>query len=312
MKIFFDAKKLGKEVQALLKEKSNVYAWASALETLLESTPSTNIHELLCLANLEMACAQATDFEEDIVHFGEKALYWLKQAWAIEPENSEIQKDMLTIEKKIKKAKKTAGEILKYEKDNLDEMPNLDYVKELAFYYYSRNAKGKEYAEKGYKCYLYVYEKVRAEKPDSSALLYYWNALTECKWLAHGYAATQAEIEQLTHWALQPQFMIYRNYITDGYWMKLLHYCEVDDYNAFRDTYSEWYDKMIPLEKEGIIQITDLPILNAIGQWLLSKTDANRYLSYILEHGYRVFNKKVLSEKEIAIMDLIQHTLELV
>ena len=310
MKICFDKAQLPEEVIAILKTSSNVYARAAALAKFVEGVNSPAVHTLLCLVDLEMACAQSTEFEEDMIDFGSNALIWLNKASKIEPGNEEIKQSILSIQKKINKAGKSAKEILKYEKENLDEMPGMAYVQELAFYYYARRKKSLEFAGKGYKAYKYVYDKELLAGPGSPTLLYYWHALTVCKFEVEGFNGARAEIEQLINWDLQPEFLSYTGCVTDGYWLKLFHHSEMNDIEAFRKLYGEWYSRMVPLERSGKPYLAMLEMLNPISNWLLQQEDTDAYLEYILENGYLFFNKKVLEEMHLEMVRRIKDKLK--
>ena len=309
MKIAFDQAQLPGEAKSILQSKSSVYARSTSLRQFVESLEQPEIHLLLCLANLEMACAEATGFEEDIIDFGTTALEWLNRALEIEPGNESIGKYIHSIRKKIKRAEKSANEILSYEKEDLDEIADISYVEELAFYYYSRRKKSVEFAKKGHAICLYVYHKKRADSPDLPELLYYWHALTICKFTAYGYNGSEAEVEQLINWQLTRETMCYRESITDAYWIKLLNYSEVDDISSFRKLYTEWYDRMTPLEKSGKPYLALLEVLNPISRWLLKQADANIYLAYIFENGYNFFNKSILGEEHLEVMERIRERL---
>lgn len=309
MKISFDKAQLPNEVKSVLQSKSSIYAQSTALAQHVGAVRQPTVHTLLCAANLEMACAEMTELEEDIVDFGNAAIEWLNKALAIEPENDAIRKYIPAIRKKIKKAEKSANEILAYEKENLDDMPGLSYVKELAFYYYSRCRKSREFADKGYAAYKYIYDKEKADSPDSPELLYYWHALAMCKFTAYGYNASKTEIEQLIDWKLTPESWCYRESITDAYWIRLFHCSEVNDLEAFRTLYAEWYSKMVPLEKAGKPYLAMPDLLNPISRWLLLQEGTEECLAYILENGYRFFDKRVLDEGHFEVMELIEKRL---
>ena len=311
--------KLSKEVLNILKENTNVYSQSSSLEKHLEKSNAINIYEIFCLVNLELACAKVTEFEEDIIDFGNNAIIWLNKALLIEPNNTEVKSEIITIQKKIRKAEKSVRAILDYEKENLDDMPNIDYVKELAFYYYSRCERSITFASKGYKCYKYIYEKELDKNSTNS--LYLWHALTECKYVAQGYNSAIIEIEKLIMWELKPDDLSYSSFVTDGYWMKLHHCCETNDIDAFQKLYSEWYNKMIPIEMEFCARlippvednkphITKLNIINPITKWLLQNKNTDLQLKYILENGYLVLSKNLLGNEEKEIIQVVQKRLK--
>lgn len=310
MKILFDKTRLPEEVKSVLQSKRNVYAQTTALTQFVESARQTGIDTLLCLANLEMGCSKSTGFEEDTIDFGNNAVNWLNQALAIEPENEAVKRYISFVRKKIKRAEKSANEILAYETEDFNEMPDISYVKELAFYYYSRYKKSTVFAEKGYAAYAYVYNREKAINPDSPELLYYWHALTICMFEARGYGNAKAEIEQLINWNLTPEQSSYRENITDGYWIKLFHFSQVDDIESFRKLYAEWHTRMVPPGKSEAPYIALFDLLNPISNWLLQQEGTNEYLAYILENGYNFFSKRILSDAHLETMIRIRKYLK--
>lgn len=309
LKIYFNKAQLPKHVLSLLKTETNVYAQTTALEKFVDESQLQDVNVLLCLANLHLACAKSTDFEEDLIDFGNRAIEVLKQALIIEPANEEVKKDILLIQKKIRKAEKAAHQILKYEKKDISEIPFV-YIEELAFYYFSRSSQSQEYAAKGYVYYKFLYEKRLQENPESENLLYEWHALTSCKFLSEGYHSAKSEIEQLIHWDLKPQFLIYKDYVTNGYWMKLFHYAETNELAHFKTLYEKWHAKMIPLEAKHKTYIAmSFKTLNPISKWLLNHEDTTTYLNYILENAYLFVDKNILTTEEKEIISLIQSRL---
>ncbi|MGH1337542.1 MAG: hypothetical protein ACRBFS_15570 [Aureispira sp.] len=307
--IRYNKKELSKEIKTLLKANSSIYGQAMALEEYIKQEKLKEGNTFLLMASLEWKCGQATKFPEDIISFGTNALEWLAKALKSDIKEQAVREKIATYKTKIERAKKKAQKseaaIFKAENQALPLLKADPFLSEIAFYYYSKSYRSTEDAEKGYLYYSYLYEREEAKDNQAESLLYYWDALTYCKFLSRGFLGTQAEIQQLQDWVLAPRQHVYTHAISHGFWYQLYYYSRIDDLESFRESFLNWASKMKRIAPTDRFVYYKAELVVPVCAWLLEKQAIEDMLSLIFQKCSDVFvtteEKEILQKMEIRL-----------
>ncbi len=289
----FDKKRLPKEITAFLEIDGIAQAYSISLKIneWLDQNPNPDANTLICAAHFTWACAELTELDDDIIGFGEETIELLEKVLLIDPRNEEALKNKAKLEKKIKKAKKEREAILEWEKESLEVMDR-NILGELAFYYFEKATKNPEFAEKGYRYYqkIYEYDLLEDELPQDA--LYHVATMAYCKYYAEGYDAAKELIGQTLNWELDDKFKIYDFKVTDVWMIQLNHLAIRNDFEAFRESFRNWYKTMKEIKPDEEPSSYDYRILTPIVEWLIIEGIGVDILNYILSNCFPVLTSK--------------------
>ncbi len=289
----FDKKTLPKEITEFLKIDGVAQAYTISLKIneWLHKNPNPDSNVLICAVHFTWACAELTELDDDIIGFGEEAVELLEKAQLIDSKNEEALKNKVKLEKRIKRAKKEHEAILEWEKENIEKI-NRDVLSELAFYYFEKAERSPEFAEKGYRYYQkkYEYDLLEDELPQEA--LYNFATMAYCKYYSEGYEAAKELIEQTLAWKLNDKFKIYDFKLTDVWMIQLNHFAIRNDFEAFRESFQNWYKTMKEVKPDEEPTSSDYRILTPIVEWLITEGIGIDTLNYILKNCFPILTAK--------------------
>ncbi|MFN8315276.1 MAG: hypothetical protein U0T32_02370 [Chitinophagales bacterium] len=310
----FNKKGFPKDLITIIDANQDHRITSRAIEEWINAHPTKDVNVYLCWAHFEWLCPLYTELDEDYIADGASTLKILDLALSIDPENAEALKNKVAVEKRMKKAQKSIDALFKYDKMDIYKL-DIGFVAELAYQHTLRAHNGdKISAGKAYK----IYERLYKEKPDvfthsenSNVIftgnnLLYLTHMACAKYLESGYEAAEVMIHQVLNWKVAADKKAHSHFITEVYWIELLHLAEQDNFMAFQQLFQEWtgmetYTGQVP-------SCTYTYLVNPVTDWLL-KQFAKQELKYILEHNYGGISSTVLTAKDKQLMNAIEQLL---
>lgn len=290
----------------------NVYKKAINIKKHIEKNKLKDVNAFLCLASLEWQCGKITEFDEDIIDFGNDALNWLNKALGLDSSNEKIKKVILSVEKAISKSKKRYEKEIKYiqeaEKQSIETLKNDPYLSEVAFFYYSRCEKSIENAKKGFTYYSYLYEREYNKNNNGESLLYYWHALTHCKLQYQTINETKNELDKLKFWNQSTGQHVYNDLISNGFWYELSYFADKNNLNEFTNLFNQWVKKMDEIAPNNEFLSYPSELFIPVCNWLLTKKDIDEILNKIcskIQYDYLPDDQEIMIDR---IKDKINST----
>lgn len=311
----FNKKGLPQDLLAIINSNQDHGVTSRAIEKWMHANVTTDVNVYLCWAHYEWLCPLYTDFDEDYISHGEATIKILNLALTIDGENVEILKNKTAVEKRIKKAQKSIDALFKYDKLDIYSL-DLSFANELAYQHTLRAHNGDAIsAGKAYK----LYERLYKEKPDvyvdseyanvvyKGNNLLYLTHMACAKYLEAGYVAAADLIQKVLEWKVVADTKEHSHFITEIYWIELLHLAEQNDLPGFQKLFQQWTNVETFTGELPVFTYTYL--VNPVTEWLL-KQGTKQELNYILEHCYGVISSTALSVNDKQLMKAIESKLD--
>ncbi len=207
----YSIKKLPPEIATALTPYAP-YRTTSAVKALVDAMQAPPSEALVCLADLQWHDGLATDFDEDVLQFGEEALATLARVPELGSHagagrlRREIERRRKVAEREIKKVMKLAA--------TPDDALHLDEAKELVFTILDNSGSSRELLRKAYR----LAQRCAREIPDvvvrdGTAFhgnhLYYSHHAAEALWRAGDHAEARPLLCAVAEWPIDRDVKLY-------------------------------------------------------------------------------------------------------